>query len=106
MLVFICASCGRFGKQTPKEEDGEIVASCPYCGTDDFDWISRPDLDDPKKNKDEMEGRLGMVENLVLDIMNRAYDAYDLSGDSSATKKAAFEEFEKSLRDLFGRFTK
>lgn len=106
MLVFICAGCGRFGNQVAKEEDGKIVASCPYCGSDDTDWISRPDIDDPKKNKDKVEGLLNEVEKLVLDIMNRAYDAYDLSSDTSATKTAALEEFKTALHDLFSRFTK
>ena len=106
MLIFICAGCGRFGSTEAKTEDGEIVASCPYCGNSDFDWISRPDLDDPKMNVDKLDGLLGSVEKLVMSVMNRAYDAFDLSGDSSATKTAALEEFEKTLYDLFNRFTK
>lgn len=106
MLVFICASCGRFGKQVAKEEDGEIVATCPYCGNDDLDWLSRPDLDDPKTNKDKAEGRLGTLETLVLDVMNHVYDAYDFSclpGNSSATKTQSLEDFETTLRDFVAR---
>jgi hypothetical protein len=107
MLVFICPSCGRFGLiQTPEKA---IEAACPYCGNTDLDWLSRPDLEKPKRVVGEVEGgfALGMlrsIESLAMHALNQAYDVYDSTSDSKATKDAALKEFESVLYNLSDSF--
>lgn len=109
MFVFICPVCGRFGSiPTP---DKAINAACSYCGNKDIDWVSRPDLDNPKdgisfNDETAVAAYLRAVERLALDVLGRAYDAYDSTSDSPATKLAALQEIEGKLYDLFDRFTK
>lgn len=100
MILFICPGCGRFGSLDAPEGD-VVEVECPYCGDTDMDWMSRPDLDNPKAGP-AVDGLLRSTENLVLRIMKRAYGVYDEDAD---TKEAALHEFEDKLYDLFDKFT-
>jgi len=98
MLIFICPNCGRFGIQAVKEVDGKVTATCPYCGTEDIDWISRPDIEEAVKAGEKTEEELLCVlEKSVLNAMAEAYDIYDDVTETALPKKNGLLSLQNKL---------
>jgi len=76
MIIYLCPHCGRFGKLAIPEKLSD--AACGYCGNEDVDFISRPDIDRANTERDKTEEEtLCGIELEVLALMEKAYDIYD-----------------------------
>jgi len=79
MIVILCSSCGRVGMIETPESEKEIA--CMYCGTDDSEWMSRPDLDNPTEP-------LQQIEKSVLETLHQAYEVSDYASSDANDREA------------------
>ena len=89
MLLFTCAGCGRVGSvETPESADEAV---CVYCGNDDIDWISRPDMDGDGISV------IAQAERAAFAALHRLYEVHDFIGMGEDKKEDTLTAMTKQL---------